>query len=589
MIPETVLNQIQDRLDIVEIISSYVPLKNAGRNFKANCPFHHEKTPSFMVNPDKQIFHCFGCGVGGNIFSFVMKQERKDFREAVEMLAERAGVEIPKDRMVDPKTAERQSQYAKANELAAEFYHNVLLKNKESQKAREYLTRRGLSPETIAEFRLGFAPESWDALGEAMKGRIADAVLEKLGLAIAKKEGGQYDRFRNRVMFPILDQKGAVVAFGGRVMDDSVPKYLNSPESEIYVKGRHLYGLFQARKAVRDLDSVIVVEGYMDLIACHQAGVRNVVASLGTALTSEQVRLIRRHTKNVIMLYDADKAGEAATLRGLELFLEEGLEVKIVRLAAGHDPDSFIKEFGAARFREALANAQTLFEYKTALLKGRYDAKTLEGKVKIANEMVTLFTKVRNEILRAEWVKQLAKELSLSEDALLTEIQRGSSRSRSAAPAESAAKDAAPKTESQAEKLVIGLLLDDPARIAEAKEQVRRSDFSSPAAWDILTALFSENAAELSASHFMNRTAADPEASRILSAACAEVDRLDDKQRAFQDCLSWFKRSRITHEREALKERLVQAEGAGDKERARQVLVEMNELNKGMKQIHEKK
>lgn len=590
MIPETVLNQIQDRLDIVEVVSSYLPLKRAGRNFKANCPFHHEKSPSFMVNPDKQIFHCFGCGVGGNVFSFVMKQERKDFPEAVEMLAERVGIEIPKDRAVDPKIAERQNALQKANEAAAEFYRDVLLNKPASQKARDYLGRRGVSAETAAEFRLGFAPEAWDSFCQAMKGQISEPVLEALGLAIARKEGeGHYDRFRNRVMFPILDAKGVVVAFGGRVMDDSVPKYLNSPESEIYVKGRHLYGLFQARKPIRDLDSVIVVEGYMDLIACYQAGVKNVVASLGTALTHDQVRLMKRHTKNVIMLYDADKAGEMATIRGLELFLEEGLEVKIVRLAAGHDPDSFIREFGEERFRESLAKAKTLFEYKTALLKERFDAGTLEGKVKIANEMVALFTKVQNEILREAWIKELARDLSLSEDALRAEIQKGAGRSRLVSASVETQTNIVAKDELPAERLLIGLLLDEPKWIAEAKNEIRQSDFTNEAAREILTKIFAENADELSASHFMNRYGGDAQVARLLSSACTEVDRLDDKQKAFGDCLLWFKRSRISTQRDHLKGQIVAAENSGDKERARQLLIEMNELNKGMRQTHEKK
>jgi DNA primase len=403
MIPETVLQQIQDRLDIVEIISASVPLKRSGRSFKAPCPFHMEKTPSFYVTPDKQIFHCFGCGVGGNIFRFLMMREKKDFLEVVKELAERVGVELPTD--ASPKDREREERlgvYAKANGLAMNFYHEFLLKSSEAQKARMYLRGRGLNEDTIEKLNIGFAPDRWDGLIQHVKGRIADKTLEKVGLLLERKEkNGYYDRFRNRVIFPILDMKGACVAFGGRVMDDSVPKYMNSPESEFYTKGQHLYGLYWARPVVREKDALIVVEGYMDFAMLFQAGVQNVVASLGTALTREQVRLIKRHTHNVFMLYDADKAGEAATLRGLELFLEEGLEVKIVRLPQGHDPDSFVLKEGAQRFHEELGRAKNLFDYKLALLRAESNAQTVEGRVKIANEMVALLAKVQNEILRA--------------------------------------------------------------------------------------------------------------------------------------------------------------------------------------------
>ena len=312
MIPDALLNQIQDRTDIVEIISAYVPLKRAGQNFKAPCPFHHDKTPSFIVSPGKQIFHCFGCGAGGNVFGFLMKYEKNDFREVVQALADRAGIEIPKDRRSGLEE-ERFAEYAKANQWALDFYRNFLLKESQAEKARAYLKKRGLLDVTTAAFGLGFAPADWDRFYEALRGRVADPILEKLGLIIPKKGGGYYDRFRDRLIFPILDTRGTCVAFGGRVLDDSLPKYLNSPESDFYSKGRNLYGLYQAKKPIRDRDAVVIVEGYMDLIACHQAGVQHVAASLGTALTSEQVRLIKRNTKNVFILYDADKAGEMAT------------------------------------------------------------------------------------------------------------------------------------------------------------------------------------------------------------------------------------------------------------------------------------
>ncbi len=586
MIPESILNQIQERTDIVEIISGFVPLKRAGRNFKAPCPFHHEKTPSFMVSPDKQIFHCFGCGAGGNVFSFLMKEERKDFREVVEMLADRAGIEIPKDKVVNSEAVERAALFVKANQLAQDFYHAGLLNGKEAQRARDYLKNRGISQATISHFKIGYASESWDSLSLAIKGKIPDAVLEKAGLVIPRKESGFYDRFRHRVIFPILDLKGACVAFGGRVMDDALPKYLNSPESESYHKGRHLYGLFQARKAVSEKDLAIVVEGYMDLIACHQAGVENVVASLGTALTVDQVKLIKRHTKNVVILYDADKAGELATLRGLELFLEEGLEVKIVRLLKGHDPDSYIKEFGPERFREMLDQAKTLFDYKLLLLKERFDHRAVEGKVKIANEMVLLFSKVQNEILRSAWLKELARELTLSEEALLAEMGKNESRPRSARG------EARPPADSEiqtVEKLLIGLMLDDPDYVSQARDEISADDFQHHRARDIAKRLLAKEAGPVAAAQLINFYKDDPEGVRIISLACAETEKILDKQRTFTDCVVWVKRLRIKAEREGLSAEILVAQRQGDKNRINKLLYDFNELNKGMKKINEKK
>ncbi len=588
MIPDAILNQIQDRVDIVEVVAAFVPLKRAGRNFKAPCPFHHEKTPSFIVSPDKQIFHCFGCGAGGNVFSFLMKQEKKDFLEVVEMLAEQVGVEIPKDKNYSSQAAEKTSQLTRANQLALDFYHQFLLTAKEAETARQYLKERGIQETAIKNFKLGYASESWDRLARTLKGEVSESVLEKTGLVIQRKEGeGFYDRFRHRIIFPILDAKGVCIAFGGRVMDHSLPKYVNSPETEVYSKGRHLYGLFQARKAIREQDAVIVVEGYMDLIACHQAGIENTVASLGTALTTEQVKLIKRNTSNVFILYDADKAGELATLRGLELFLEEGLEVKIVRLPEGHDPDSYLWQFGIDRFREALSTAKTLFEYRLALLKEKYNAGSLEGKVKIANEMVTLFSKVQNEILRSAWTKELAQTLRLSEESLQAEMRKGEGRVRGF-------REDRPVMESKAEfqtveKLLIGLLVDDPELVSQAKEHISEADFQSHQTRSLARRLFETPEAAGNAAQWINVYKDDADFVRLISLACAEMDTVLDKKKTFEDCISWIKRSRIKGERENLKIQIIAAEREGDKNRVSQLMVDFTELNKGMKKINEKK
>lgn len=592
MIPDSVLNQIQERTDIVELVAAHVTLRRAGRSFKACCPFHHEKTPSFIVNPDRQTFHCFGCNVGGNVFGFLMKIERKDFREVVEQLADRCGVEIPKDKPVDTEAARRTAVFAKANQIAADFFRKTLLESREAEDARAYLKKRGIDAATAEEFNLGFAPDAWDALLKVLRPEVQDALLERTGLFLPKKGGGHYDRFRNRVMFPIVDMKGACVAFGGRVMDDSTPKYLNSPETEAYVKGRHLYGLFQGRKAIRDEDVAIVVEGYMDLIACHQAGAQNVVASCGTALTTEQARLIRRSTNNVVMLYDADKAGEAATLRGLEIFLEEGMDVKIVRLPEGHDPDSYVREQGAGRFRSELSAAKTLFEYKLSVLKQKYGANGLEGKVKIANEMVTLFAKVKNEILRSAWLRELSKDLSLSEEALAAEMRKAPREGHAGwpqAPKADAAYLPAGRLEAPiVEKQVVGILLELPALVATAREELRVDDFKHPLMRKIASEVFAAEA-PMSAARLITFYKEDPDAARAISLACAEADILADKKKAFADCVAVLKRSRIKNRLTSLRSEIAEAERAGDKGRLNRLMRDFNELNKGMRQIDEKK
>ncbi len=597
MIPEGTLNQIQERVDIVEIISSHVQLRRAGKNFKANCPFHMEKTPSFHVNPDKQIFHCFGCGVGGNVFTFLMKIEKKDFREVAEALADRAGVEIPKDRTVDEAAEARRNEALKANRLAADFYQNILWKEAAGAPARSYLKARGLTDETVREFQLGFAPDAWESLTTALKKSVPEPALERAGLSMPGKENkGHYDRFRKRIIFPILDAKGACIAFGGRVVDDTQPKYLNSPETELYTKGRQLYGLFQARTAIRTDDAVIMVEGYMDVIGCHQAGVKNTVASLGTALTSEQARLVRRHTSNVYILYDADVAGENATLRGLEIFLEEGMEVRIVRLAEGHDPDSFILKFGIEMFRKALSEAKSLFDYKLALLKQKFDPKSVEGRVKIANEMVGLFSKVKNEILLSAWTLDLARQLGISEAAVKAEIEKSKGgrdrRPAAAMPAPRPLADIGTPARLTggagltAEKILLGLMLEESSLLARGKERLSGKDFQDPVVRRIVEKMFTTEAIQ-SVSGWMN-TFEDAEAAETLAMAASEAEKAPEKKKAFEDCLLWMERSRLEATRDDLRTQIVEAHRLGDQSRIHQLLQDFTELNKGMKKTHEK-
>ncbi|MCX5681496.1 MAG: DNA primase, partial [Candidatus Omnitrophica bacterium] len=431
LIPEDAIAQIIDRCDIVEIISEYVALKKAGRNFKACCPFHNEKTPSFVVNRDKQIFHCFGCGVGGNVISFVMSHDHMDFPSAARYLAQKAGIALPESRDdVSAGTMDLRETIFRANELAVSFFHDVLITGQSgSSQAQEYFKKRGIKRETAKKLKLGFAPDQWDSLIAFLRGKnISFSVMEKAGLVVPKEKGeGYYDRFRDRIIFPIFDMRSRCIGFGARTMQkEASAKYINSPETPIYSKREHLYGLHLSKQAIAQKDCVVVVEGYMDFLTPFQAGFENIVASLGTALTAEQIRLIRRYTKNVVMLYDADAAGQMATLRSLDLLVEEDMSVSVTvaLLESGEDPDSFVQKFGIEEFTKRIETAQTFFDYKVNALMQKHDRKTVEGKARISAEMLTTIARYKNEILRQEYLSKLAKVLGIADEALQLELRK---------------------------------------------------------------------------------------------------------------------------------------------------------------------
>ena len=352
LIPDQIIDDIQSRADIVEVIGRYVPLKRAGRHFKAHCPFHKEKTPSFMVNTDKQIFHCFGCGVGGNVFSFLMQHDRLTFPEAVRQLADHVGVRVP-DREPGSRNGSHE-QLAALMEKVCGYFERMLLSPQQGKSARAYLQQRGVSEPTRRSFRLGLAPAGWDHVLNAAKATgVGSEQLEAAGLVIQGRSG-YYDRFRNRLIFPILDVRGRVVGFGGRSLDASEPKYLNSPETSLYTKGRHLFGLAQAKEVMITMKTAVVVEGYFDCVILAQEGFSHVVSPLGTALTSDQARLLKRYTETVLLAFDADVAGEEATLRGIDLLVEAGLQVRVAQLPQGVDPDECLRAEGRKRFQQRL-------------------------------------------------------------------------------------------------------------------------------------------------------------------------------------------------------------------------------------------
>ena len=412
-----ILEKVRDACDVVEIIGEHVTLKKSGQNFKGLCPFHSERTPSFVVSPAKQVFHCFGCGAGGNVFAFLMQTENLSFVEAVRSLAKRKGIELPVER------AEAESFTQKVLgvlEFAVSFYKKQLSSDG-GAKAREYLKRRGLRESAVEEFSVGFAPPGWENLfGKAKKHFPEDALLH-CGLFVPRESGqGAYDRFRDRIMFPIFSASGRAIAFGGRVLEasSSEAKYVNSSDSPVFQKGAVLYGLYQSKQAMRAKESAIVVEGYTDLLSLFSSGFKNVVASCGTAFTSEQARVLRRYSQDAVLVYDGDEAGIQAARRALQTFVQGGLKVRIVCLPAGSDPDSFIRENGAAAFAAALESSCSLVEF---VLRTSPEKTNREARLRAA---IGIFTLIEDPIYRRLQIQECAEALRFDESTISYEVER---------------------------------------------------------------------------------------------------------------------------------------------------------------------
>lgn len=419
---DELLDEIKSKNDIVDIISQYVVLKRSGRNFFGLCPFHKEKSPSFSVSPDKQIFHCFGCGVGGNVFHFVSKIENINFKESVEMLANRAGVALPTlENPEDDRIAKLKSRIYELNSETAEFYHQNLYKPT-AKPAQEYVKKRHLDNKTLKAFKIGYSGR-FNELYQYLKSKgFTDAEILESGLANKNQNGQFIDRYRNRLMFPIVDTRERVIAFGGRVLDDSKPKYINSPENVVYSKGRHLFAFNIAKKD--SPKTIIMVEGYMDAISLHQRGIHNAVASLGTALTEAQGRLLRRSCEKVIIGYDADGAGQAATLRGLEILKNLGCDIRILQIEGAKDPDEFVVKYGPERFQKYVDSAISLVEFKVKMLKKNLDLENVNDKIKFFNEVAKILAKVDNNMEREVYIDKISLEYKVSKDAIYAEINK---------------------------------------------------------------------------------------------------------------------------------------------------------------------
>lgn len=419
---DEIIDEVRQTNDIVDIISQYVRLKRSGRNFFGLCPFHNEKSPSFSVSPDKQIFHCFGCGAGGNVFTFLTKIEGINFVEAVQMLAERSNIQLPTlENSGDSARELLKAKVYKVNEFAAEYYHQNLYKP-ESKIAQEYIKKRKLSNETLKSFKIGFSGKFDELYKELKKQGFEEKEILESGL-VNKNDRGQYiDRYRNRVMFPICDVRGRVIAFGGRVLDDSKPKYINSPENVVYSKGRNLFGLNVAKKG--DIKKILIVEGYMDVISLHQRGITNVVAPLGTALTQQQGWLLRKSSEQIILSFDSDEAGLTAKLRALDILQGMGCDLRILQMDGAKDPDEYIVKYGNARFNNLIEKALSVIEFKVKVLKQSLNLESTNDKIKFLNEIAKLISKVDNTIEREVYIEKIAKEYDISKEAIYAEVNK---------------------------------------------------------------------------------------------------------------------------------------------------------------------
>ncbi len=570
LIPDHILDQIRQNNDVVDVIGSYFPLKRAGANFRALCPFHKEKTPSFNVNPQKQIWHCFGCGAGGDVFGFVMKYENLEFVAAVRRLAERAGIRIEWEEAAGEPGRSEKDLLLKLHEDAAAFFHDYLLKHAAATVARDYLKKRKIGLDTAKKWRLGYAPDSWDALIQwAATKKFSTALLESAGLALrserAEGESRLYDRFRGRLMFPICDEQSRVVAFSGRILTDAKnqPKYVNSPETAIFQKGKILFALDKAKRAILDEKYAIVCEGQLDTISCHESGLANVVAPQGTALTEQHARILKRYTDEAVLMFDADEAGQNAAVRSAESLLAAGLIIRVATLPQSHDPDSFVKTFGVEELKKLVTNSPSFLVYLLERFSSQYDRKTDRGKLRIAQNMVPFLSMIPNAVLRSTYIRQTAARLDVPEDALLEELRKLRRRqpvaTASEAMADKKTADAASES-SPAEKTLLQLMLADEQIVRLTDERLDRAWLSDSVAGELIRrSLKMYRANRWAGAGGLLADVQDETGGRLISQLALSRQLQEKLDGAAQDCLARLERQWVERSCRQLRNRLAQA------------------------------
>ena len=559
--------EIREKTDIVELISEYLNLKRSGDNYRAICPFHNEKKPSFNVNRSRQIFHCFGCKKGGDIFNFLMLHEGLSFWEAVRLLADRAGVALPSGHGQPGGKKAVRERIAELNRFAAGYFRSNLSK---SDRARRYLSDRSVARDLWERFGLGCADETWTGLCNAAKGAgFSEQILMQAGLVKAREGGGHYDLFRDRVMFPIMDGSGKVIGFGGRALGDSDVKYINSPENPLYHKGGSLYGLYQAKEALRQTGTAYVVEGYFDLIMAAGAGVDNVVASLGTALTAEQARLVRRYASRVALVYDTDSAGINAALRGVEVLLSCDLEPKLVRLPVGKDPDDFIKMSGAEEFRSALEQQIGFLDFLISVYDT--DKGDVEGRTAVARRGLELIEKVKNELKRSEYLRLFAEKLDMNERAMRVEFAKSLRRRRH--------ETEQPESKlSEVEADLLKVLIERTDLREEARRSVSTSDLAPETFRQFIDLVFRVPTEEENVGQYLMECTTDPEVREVFAGVLMRQTSMESGEKAVADWIRSVSRSARQRRAEQLQKKIQNAERLGDTEALMSLLKQKEEL-----------
>lgn len=581
---DELIEEIRSNNDIVDVISQYVTLKRSGRNFFGLCPFHKEKSPSFAVSPDKQIFHCFGCGAGGNVIHFVSKIESLNFRETLEMLAERSHIELPTlENSEDEKTARLKAKVYEINQIAAEFYHENLYKPT-SKPAQEYIKKRKLDNNTLKAFLIGYAG-NFDELYRILKEK-GYTEEEMLASSLIKKtpEGKFMDSFRKRLMFPIQDVRNKVIAFGGRVLDDSKPKYINSPENIVYSKGRHLFGLNVAKR--HDTKQIIIVEGYMDAISLYQRGITNVVASLGTALTEAQGRLLRRNCEKVILGYDADGAGQNAILRGMDILQNMGCDLRVLQIEGAKDPDEYVVKFGPERFLKCVENAISLVEFKVKILKKDLNLEITNDKIKFLNEIAKILAKVSNQMEREIYIDKLSKDYKISKEAIQAEINKlmyvgssGAKKLDKQVRTVNVFKKEETLEVSEAvtkrENMVIYLLINETEKTySRLKEAIFPQDFQNTLNKEILKKLYEElEKGNSNTNQVLNQFEEENIISHLTEIMAYDFE-INDVDKAVEDLLYTYEKEKLVQRRNELVKQIEE----GSSENKDQLEKELNEV-----------
>ena len=579
---ETIIDEVRQSNDIVDVISQYVHLKRSGRNYFGLCPFHNEKSPSFSVSPDKQIFHCFGCGVGGNVFSFLSKIENISFIEAVQNLATRANIALPTlENNEDSAKEELKAKVYKVNEFTAEFYHQNLYKP-EAKPGQEYVKKRKLSNETLKAYKIGFSGK-FDELYKALKKEgFEDREILESGL-VNKNENGKYiDRYRNRLMFPICDIRGRVIAFGGRVLDDSKPKYINSPENVVYSKGRHLFGFNVAKK--NDTQKILIVEGYMDVISLHQRGIKNVVGALGTALTQNQGWLLRRNSEQVILGFDSDGAGQTAILRSIEILQNMGCDMRILQMEGAKDPDEYIIKYGNARFQALMDKAISLIEYKVKILKKDLNLENTSDKIKFLNEISKLISSVENNMEKEVYIENIAKTYNISKEAIYAQVNKLKySNGNNEKILEKSRVVIKPKKEisnvsekiKKREDTILSLLLDENYNVYEIiKQNVKAEDFKYEIDKKIAIKLYEEFEKGNSNINSIIDKLSEEEQNHV-TAILAEDYGIENTEKAIDDVLKNYEKDKLNERKQEIIQLRNQDIDESEKEK---LLKELNDI-----------